>query len=101
MSIRGGQRFATGVRGLDAIMWGGLIPGRLYLLDGDPGAGKTTFALQYLREGLSRGDRCLYVTLSETYEELAAGALSHGWSLDGIEVMELVANAQDLDGESD
>lgn len=101
MNTRGGQRFGTGIEGLDAIMWGGLIPGRLYLLDGDPGAGKTTLALQYLLEGLAHGDRCLYVTLSETHEELAAGARSHGWSLDGIEVVELVANAEDLDGESD
>jgi circadian clock protein KaiC len=101
MNIRGAQRFATGVDGLDAIMWGGLIPGRLYLLDGDPGAGKTTLALQYLLEGRSHGERCLYVTLSETHEELAAGAHSHGWSLEGIEVVELVANAEDLDGESE
>ena len=101
MSRRSGERSETGVPGLDAIMWGGLIPGRLYLLDGDPGAGKTTFALQYLLEGLSRGEKCLYVTLSETHEELAAGARSHGWSLDGIEVIELVADAEDLDGESD
>jgi len=60
MNMQEGLRFPTGVEGLDAIMRGGLIPGRLYLLDGDPGAGKTTFALQYLREGLSLGDRCLY-----------------------------------------
>src|ERR1700733_3344933 len=101
MNRRSRERSETGVPGLDAIMWGGLIPGRLYLLDGDPGAGKTTFALQYLLEGLSRGEKCLYVTLSETHEELAAGADSHGWSLDGIEIVELVANADDLDGEGD
>jgi circadian clock protein KaiC len=101
MNRRGGQRLETGVPGLDAIIWGGLIPSRLYLLDGDPGAGKTTFALQYLLEGLSHGEKCLYVTLSETHEELAAGARSHGWSLDGIEVIELVADAGDLDGEND
>lgn len=101
MSAPGGQRFATGIKGLDAIMRGGFIPGRLYLLDGDPGAGKTTFASQFLLEGLSRGDKCLYVTLSETREELSAGAESHGWALDGIEIVELVANAEDLDGEGD
>jgi circadian clock protein KaiC len=95
------QRLKTGVPGLDAIMWGGLIPGRLYLLDGEPGAGKTTFALQYLLEGIAAGETCLYVTLSETREELAAGAGSHGWSLDGVHVIELVADAGDLDGESD
>jgi circadian clock protein KaiC len=90
---RGGGRSATGVPGLDAIMRGGLIPGRLYLLDGDPGAGKTTFALQFLLEGLRHCEKCLYVTLSETHEELAAGAHSHGWSLEGLEVVELVADA--------
>jgi circadian clock protein KaiC len=82
-------------------MSGGLIPGRLYLLDGDPGAGKTTVALQFLLEGVARDERCLYVTLSETHEELSAGADSHGWSLDGIDVVELVADADELDGESD
>src|ERR1700748_3721242 len=101
MKRRGGARDATGVSGLDAILRGGLIPGRLYLLDGDPGAGKTTFALHYLLEGVSHGQSCLYVTLSETREELAAGAHSHGWSLEGIDVVELVANSEDLDGEGD
>ena len=101
MSKRIGQICPTGVPGLDTILSGGLIPGRLYLLDGDPGAGKTTFALQYLLEGVSSGEKCLYVTLSETREELEAGARSHGWSLHGIDVVELVADAEDLDGESD
>jgi circadian clock protein KaiC len=95
------ERYATGIPGLDVILNGGLISNRLYLLDGDPGAGKTTFALQYLLEGLGRGDKCLYVTLSETREELVAGAESHGWSLEGIDVVELVADADDLDGQSD
>jgi circadian clock protein KaiC len=94
-------RSKTGIPGLDAVLCGGLIASRLYLVDGAPGAGKTTFALQYLREGVRAGERCLYVTLSETREELAAGAESHGWSLDGIDVFELVAKAHELDGESD
>ena len=94
-------RAQTGVPGFDQIACGGLIPGRLYLLDGDPGAGKTTFALQFLLEGMRSGERCLYVTLSETREELAAGADSHGWMLDGLEVVELVADPGDLDGEGD
>jgi circadian clock protein KaiC len=96
-----GQRGPTGVPGLDGILGGGLIPSRLYLLDGDPGAGKTTFALQYLLQGLALGEPVLYVTLSETREELSAGAESHGWSLQGVEVVELVADAEELDGESD
>jgi len=82
-------------------MRGGFIGSRLYLVDGEPGAGKTTFALQYLLEGVRLGERCLYVTLSETRHELAAGAKSHGWSLEGLEVFELVADAHELDGESD
>src|ERR1700730_2158303 len=95
------DRSKTGIVGLDHIIGSGLIPGRLYLIDGSPGAGKTTLALQFLLEGVRSGERCLYVTLSETREELASGAKSHGWSLDGIEVLELIANAHELDGESD
>jgi circadian clock protein KaiC len=63
-------------------------------VDGNPGAGKTTLALQYLLEGLRNGERCLYVTLSETQAELVAGARSHGWTLDGLDIRELVASAR-------
>lgn len=83
-------RISTGVSGLDDVLCGGLTPSRLYLLEGTPGTGKTTMALQFLREGTARGERTLYVTLSETAEELLAAARTHGWSLDGIEVYELV-----------
>lgn len=76
------------------------MPRRLYLVEGDPGAGKTTLSLQYLREGVKNGEKCLYITLSETKEELLAGAKSHDWSLDGIEIMEMVADESDLDGQS-
>jgi circadian clock protein KaiC len=89
------RRLKTGVSGLDDILHGGLIAERLYLIDGNPGAGKTTFALQFLLEGVKNGEKCLYVTLSETREELAAGAASHGWSLDGIEIVELIPHQQD------
>lgn len=95
-----GERSATGIPGLDDILGGGLLPFRLYLVDGDPGAGKTTLALQYLIEGQRRGEKCLYITLSETKEELLAGAGSHGWPLDGIEIVELVAQEGDLDADS-
>src|SRR3954453_7305994 len=84
-------RSRTGIAGLDDILGGGLTPDRMYLVDGDPGAGKTTLALQYLLEGHRAGERGLYVTLSETKEELTAVAASHEWSLDGIEIVELVA----------
>src|SRR5689334_6259790 len=94
------DRASTGIAGLDDELHGGLIPGRLYLVDGNPGAGKTTLALQYLLEGVARGERCVYVTLSETGEELRAGARSHGWNTDGIDMLELLAEETDLDGES-
>ena len=93
------QRSRTGIPGLDDVLHGGLIPQQLYLVDGIPGAGKTTFALQYLLEGARNGEKCTYVTLSETRRELEAGALSHGWSLDGIEIIELIANEEELRGE--
>lgn len=82
-------RCGTGVAGLDDILHGGLIANRLYLLDGNPGAGKTTLALQFLLEGLRQGERVMYVTLSESAEELRDGADSHGWSLDDIRIVEL------------
>lgn len=90
------QRSETGVPGLDEVLRGGLISEQLYLLDGIPGAGKTTFALQYLLEGVRRGEKCTYVTLSETKHELLAGARSHGWSLDGIDIIELVPDEAEL-----
>jgi circadian clock protein KaiC len=94
------EKSRTGAPGLDDVLNGGLISNRLYLLDGDPGAGKTTLALQYLLEGVKRGEKCLYITLSETKEELTAGAASHGWSLDGIDIVELIADEKDLDGDT-
>jgi circadian clock protein KaiC len=75
--------------GLDAILGGGLPTDRLYLVEGDPGTGKTTLALQFLLDGVRRGEAALYVTLSETTDELRAVADSHGWSLDGITIHEL------------
>lgn len=93
------NRSSSGVPGLDNILHGGFISHRLYLVDGDPGAGKTTLSLQYLLQGVRAGEKCLYITLSETRDELVAGALSHGWSLDGIEIMELTTDESDLDGE--
>jgi len=85
------RRVATGIRGLDDILGGGLPADRLHLIDGEPGNGKTTLALQFLLAGREAGERCLYVTLSETSAELRGTATSHGWSLDGIDVFELPA----------
>ena len=80
---------STGVPGLDDILAGGLTRRRLYLVEGVPGSGKTTLALQYLMAGAKNGETVLYVTLSETAEELRSVAESHGWGLDGIEIREL------------
>jgi circadian clock protein KaiC len=87
---------ATGIAGLDDILSGGLTPFRLYLIEGVPGAGKTTLAMQFLLEGARQGDRGLYVTLSETEEELRAMARSHHWSLDGVTIRELVPPEESL-----
>ena len=93
------QTARTGVDGLDDILAGGFTRGRLYLLEGSPGTGKTTLATQFLMEGARHGERCLYVTLSETEDELRASALSHGWDLTDITVFELVPPDSLLDDE--
>lgn len=91
-------RISTGNAGLDTVLRGGLPPNRIYLLEGAPGSGKTTLALQFLLEGARCGERALYVTLSETSEELHAVAASHGWSLEGVDLFEL-ASASEVLGE--
>jgi len=78
-----------GVGGLDEILGGGLPAGRLYLVQGTPGAGKTTLGLQFLLEGIRAGEKALYITLSETVDEIQKVAASHGWSLAGIECFQL------------
>jgi circadian clock protein KaiC len=87
---------ATGIEGLDSILEGGLPTNRIYLIEGDPGTGKTTLALQFLLEGVRLGEPGLYVTLSETKEELLSVAQSHGWSLDGFSIFELIPSADSL-----
>ncbi|HEY4317661.1 MAG TPA: ATPase domain-containing protein, partial [Herbaspirillum sp.] len=90
------QRLSTGIAGLDDILRGGLTPERVYLVEGNPGSGKTTLAIQFLLEGVHRQETGLYITLSETTHELRAVAASHGWSLDGVSLFELV-NEDGLD----
>lgn len=91
---------ATGIAGFDDIIGGGFTHNRLYLVEGNPGSGKTTLALQYLLEGARRGERGLYITLSETAEELRAGAASHGWLLDNIDLVELIPSDDSLTPDS-
>ncbi len=88
----------VGVPGLDDILSGGLSPGHVYLLEGNPGTGKTTIALKFLLEGAAAGEKGLYITLSETENELRSGASSHGWTIDGgIDIFELVPPESLLD----
>jgi circadian clock protein KaiC len=88
---------STGIAGLDTILGGGLVQHRIYLVQGDPGVGKTTIGMQFLRAGVAVGDRCLYIALSESLVEIQSVVESHGWTLDGIDVIELTANGQTMD----
>ncbi|GAB2508304.1 ATPase domain-containing protein [Lysobacter humi (ex Lee et al. 2017)] len=90
----------SGIQGLDTVLNGGFTPHRLYLIEGVPGSGKTTLALQFLLEGVRQGERVLYVTLSETARELEEVAASHGWSLEGVHVHELAPPHDSLDPDS-
>jgi circadian clock protein KaiC len=84
------KRASTGIAGLNDVLGGGLPAHHLYLVEGEPGAGKTTLGIQFLLEGIARGESGLYVTLSETADELRTVAASHGWSLDQLTIFELV-----------
>ena len=89
------ERIPTGIPELDAVLRGGLIRQRVHLIEGKPGTGKTTMGLRYLIHGQSLGQRCLYLTLSESREELLATAKSHGWNLDGIDIEEMMPISPD------
>jgi circadian clock protein KaiC len=88
---------STGVPGLDDILAGGLTRDRLYLIEGEPGTGKTTLALQFLIQGARHGEPTLYITLAETTVELRSVAESHGWDMDGIHVEEIIPDEKSLD----
>lgn len=88
---------SSGIAGLDDILAGGFERDRVYLLEGTPGTGKTTAALSFLLAGARAGERTLYISLSETEEELRTSARSHGWDLKGIDVFELVPPESLLD----
>src|SRR5688572_11512257 len=85
---------ATGIAGLDAILGGGFPKDHVYLVQGDPGAGKTTLSMQFLLEGAKNGEKVLYITLSETKKELQAVARSHGWNLESVEIHEQLVREQ-------
>lgn len=93
-------RILSGIEGLDDILGGGFPTNHLYLVEGDPGTGKTTLALQFLLEGVRHGEKCLYVTLSESKHELMGVAESHGWSLDSIPVFEMTPQEEDINPEA-
>lgn len=96
-----GQTASSGIAGLDLILGGGFPKDHVYLVQGDPGAGKTTLSLQFLLEGVKLGERVLYITLSETRKELHAVALSHGWTPDGVEIHEQLVHEETLSDEDD
>lgn len=93
------ERVRTGVQGLDNILYGGLPAGHMYLLEGDPGTGKTTIAMQFLLQGVAEGKTVLYVTLSEATDELRGSAESHGWDFGVVPVVEFVPDEASLAAE--
>jgi circadian clock protein KaiC len=90
------ERVATGIEGLDNILGGGFPRNHMYLVEGDAGAGKTTLGLQFLLEGSRRGERVLWITMSETERELKETARSHGWSMEGISICNLAISEESL-----
>ena len=99
-AISSAEKARTGIWGLDNILSGGFSRGHVFLVEGEPGTGKTTVALQFLMQGAKAGEKCLYITLSETENELRDGAASHGWTLDdNIEIFELLPPESLLDSD--
>ena len=88
---------STGIEGLDHILRGGFPRNHVYLLQGDPGVGKTTLGLQFLLEGVRNGEKSLYITLSETRDELRAVAKSHNWDISGVQIFEELISEDSLD----
>lgn len=91
---------STGVAGLDAVLMGGFVRGGFYLVQGDPGSGKTTLALQFVRGRLKAGERCLYISLTESQRDLDRTCAAHDWSLKGLELRDLTRSGADLEAES-
>src|ERR1041385_8128134 len=93
-------RCSSGCEGLDDVLGGGLPVGHFYLIEGEPGTGKTTIALQFVAEGLRRNEKVLYVTLSESRDELVMVAQIHGLSIDGVHILELRPSDEELKPEA-
>ncbi|MEW5918311.1 MAG: ATPase domain-containing protein, partial [Gemmatimonadota bacterium] len=91
---------SSGVEGLDSILCGGFPQHRLHVVEGDPGAGKTTLAIQFLMSGARQGESCLFVTLSESEAELRSFAATHGWNLEGVEILEIIPSESSLTPDS-
>jgi circadian clock protein KaiC len=89
----------TGVSGLDHVLMGGFLHEGFYLVQGDPGSGKTTLALQFVLGRKAAGERCLYISLTESRKDLDSACRSHGWSLEGVDVCDLSKSAANLAGE--
>lgn len=94
------QKLKTGINGLDIILNGGLPSNRIYLMQGEPGTGKTTVAFQFLLEGVQKGERCLYISFSESREELESVARSHDWDISKLNMLELGSIEEQLKPES-
>src|ERR1041384_423538 len=92
-------RISTGIAGLDNVLMGGFIKAGFYLIQGDPGAGKTTMALQYAIGRIGAGEKVLYVSLTETHEDLKNAAASHDWNLEGIDICDLSRSAGNIAGQ--
>src|SRR5690349_5114464 len=95
------QYVTTNVPGLDHVLMGGFLRGGFYLVQGDPGSGKTTLALQFVLGRMAAGEKCLYITLTESRGDLENACLSHGWTMGGLEVCDLTRSAANLAGESE
>ncbi len=94
------ELLSTGVPGLDNVLRGGFLRGGFYLLQGDPGSGKTTLALQFVNERRRHGERCLYVSLTESRRDLEAACAAHGWTLEGVDVIDLSRSEAQLEAQS-
>jgi len=95
------EAVTTGVPGLDHVLMGGYLREGFYLIQGDPGSGKTTLALQFCRKRIAEHERCLYITLTESRRDLESASRSHGWTLDGLEICDLTRSAANLANESE